>query len=193
MTDPTAPLDRLSPMLSPLARGLFAAILLPYFWASAVTKLGEGTLGFLHPSTGAYAQIFPRVFEAAGYDEAQLGMFHWAITVAGTWAEFLLPVLVVLGVATRLSALGMICFIVVQSLTDLVGHGGLDQLETRGAWFDRWPDGVILDQRALWVFLLAVLVIKGGGPLALDRVIFRSADVPRPGDQRPAPAGPRPR
>lgn len=163
-------LDGLLPLL---ARLIFAAVLLAYFWASAVTKLGDGLFGFLQPSTGAYAQIFPRAMEAVTYDVSQLGVFHWLVVVAGTWAEFLLPLLIVLGLATRLAALGMIGFVAVQSLTDLYGHGGIEHPETLGAWFDRMPDAVILDQRALWVFLLLVLVIKGGGALSLDRVIGR--------------------
>ena len=100
-------------------------------------------------------------------------MFHWAVVVAGTWAEFLLPLLIVVGLATRLAALGMIGFVTVQSLTDLYGHGGIAHEGTLGAWFDRAPDALILDQRALWIFLLVVLVIKGAGLLSVDRALFR--------------------
>ncbi|MGR3270778.1 DoxX family membrane protein [Thalassococcus profundi] len=156
-----------------LARGVFAATLLVYFWRSAATKLGDGVFGFLSPSTGAYAQIFPKAFEAVGYDASQLTVFHWAVAVAGTWAEFLLPLLIVLGLFTRLSALGMIGFIAVQSLTDLYGHGGIAHAETLGAWFDAAPDGVILDQRAFWVFTLSVLMIRGAGALSLDAALHR--------------------
>ncbi len=154
-----------------LARFLFAAVLVLYFWKSAVTKLGDGILGILQPSVGAYAQIFPRAMEAAGYDTSQLSVFHSAVVVAGTWAEFILPALIVLGLLTRLASLAMIGFVAVQSLTDLYGHGGIEHIETLGAWFDRFPDHVILDQRALWVFLLLTLVIKGAGPLSLDRLL----------------------
>jgi putative oxidoreductase len=107
--------------------------------------------------------------EAAGYDVSQLGLWHWLVVVAGTWAELILPLMVVLGLATRLAALGMIGFVVVQSLTDLYGH--MADPTTVGAWFDRIADAQILDQRALWIFLLAVLVLQGGGPLSLDRVV----------------------
>ena len=69
----------------------------------------------------------------------------------------------------------MIGFIVVQSWVDLFGHGGIAN-GTLGAWFDRLPDGLILDQRAFWVFVLAYLVLRGGGPLSLDRVLKRRAD-----------------
>jgi putative oxidoreductase len=176
----TALTDRLSRadwLLTTLARLIFAGTLLFYFWASAMTKLGDGIFGLFVPSVGAYAQIFPRAMEAVGYDTSQLSFWHWAVVVGGTWAEFILPALVVVGFLTRLSALGMIGFIVVQSLTDLVGHGGLDHAETLGAWFDRIPDGVILDQRAFWVFLLVVLVIKGAGPLSVDRVLLNNRIV----------------
>ncbi len=186
MTDPTQPLARLAPGLPVLARLIFAAVLLPYFWASALTKLGDGPLGILQPSAGAYAQIFPRAFEAASYDTAAMSWMQWAVTVAGTWAEFVLPLLLVLGLLTRLAAVGMIGFIVAQSLTDLYGHGGIAHAATLGAWFDRSPDGVILDQRALWVFLLAVPGVMGGGWPALDRVLFRSGSLPRPAGPQPA-------
>jgi putative oxidoreductase len=149
-------------LLPSLARLVFAAVLISYFWASATTKLD----GPFSPSIGAYGQIFPRAFDAVGFDPGQLGVWHWLVALAGAWSEFLLPALIVLGLLTRLAALGMIGFILVQSLTDILGHG-IDP----GAWFDRASDALILDQRALWVFLLAVLVVKGGGPLSADRLL----------------------
>jgi len=167
------PLERQEELVPLLARLVFAAVLMVYFWRSGATKLGDGIFGFLQPSSGAYAQIFPKAMEAVSYDVSQLSVFHWAVVVAGTWAEFLLPAMVVLGLLTRLAALGMIGFILVQSLTDLYGHGGIAHAETLGAWFDRIPDAIILDQRALWVFVLLVLVVKGGGRLSLDRMLER--------------------
>jgi len=161
--------DNAGNLLGLLARLVFAAVLLRYFWASGVTKLGDGIFGFLSPSTGAYAQIFPQAMEAVTYDVSQLSVFHWLVVVAGTWAEFLLPLLIVIGLFTRLAALGMIGFVVLQSLTDLYGHGGIEHAETLGAWFDRFPDGMILDQRAFWVFVLLSLVMLGGGWLSADR------------------------
>lgn len=154
------------------ARLVFAASLLVYFWTSAATKLGEGIAGLFSPSVGAYAQIFPRQLEAASYDVSQLGVLHWAVVILGTWAEILLPLLITIGLLTRLAALGMIGFVVVQSLTDIFGHLGTD-LKTLGAWFDRFPDGVILDQRLFWIFLLGLLVIKGAGPLSVDGILQR--------------------
>lgn len=167
-------IERAGNWLMPLlARFTFAAVLLIYYWNSGLTKLGDGLFGVVSPSIGAYSQIFPKQLEAAGYDVSQLGVFHWAVVMAGTYAEFILPLLIVIGFLTRLSALGMIGFVVVQSLTDLYGHGGFAHSETLGAWFDRLPDGVILDQRAFWVLTLTILVVKGAGVLSVDRVLSR--------------------
>lgn len=168
------PLERADWLLPTLARLVFAAVLLGYFWASGLTKLGDGLTGIFQPSLGAYAQIFPRAMEAAGYDITQFGLWHKLVVLAGTWAEFILPLLIVLGLMTRLAALGMIGFVIVQTLTDLFGHGALAHPETLGAWFDRVPDTPILDQRALWFVLLMVLVVKGAGALSLDRVLTRA-------------------
>lgn len=170
----TISIARLDTILPTLARFVFAAVLLMYFWASGLTKLGDGLPGLFAPSSGAYVQIFPRAFEAAGYDSTQLSLFQHLVVLAGTWAEFILPALIVLGLATRLAALGMIGFVTLQSLTDLYGHGGIAHPETLGAWFDRIPDAVILDQRAFWVFLFLLLVIKGAGPVSLDRLLVPS-------------------
>lgn len=158
--------------LLPLAaRFVFAAVLFMYYWNSGLTKLGDGFFGFLSPSTGAYVQIFPKAMEAAGYDTSQLTWFHTLVVLGGTWAEFLIPLAIVFGLFTRLAALGMIGFIVVQSLTDLYGHGGIEHEGTLGAWFDRMADSLILDQRAFWVLCLLILVFKGAGFLSLDRAL----------------------
>lgn len=150
-------------LLPLLARLIFAAVLLVYFWSSALTKLGDGVFS---PSVGAYAQIFPRAMEAAGYDPSQMGALRTLIVLLGTWAEFALPVMIVLGALTRMAALGMIGFVVVQSLTDVLGHS-----VAPGAWFDRFSDAIIADQRALWVLLLGVLVVKGAGALSVDHFL----------------------
>ena len=98
--------------------------------------------GIFSPSLGAYAQIFPKAMEAVGYDVSQLSIFHWAVVVAGTIAEFVLPILILIGLMTRLAAFGMIGFVLVQSLTDLYGHGGIAHIETVGAWFDGASDAL---------------------------------------------------
>lgn len=165
-------LARISPCILPLlARFTFAAVLLVYFWTSAQTKLGAGFFGFLHPSDGAYIQIFPRAVEAAGYDFGQLTALHWAVATAGTLAELTLPLMIVFGLFTRLAALGMIGFTVVQSLTDIYGHGVAG--DDLGRWFDAASGALIADQRSFWVFLLLTLVFTGAGPYALDRSLCR--------------------
>ncbi|MFY0681312.1 MAG: DoxX family membrane protein [Thalassovita sp.] len=166
------------------ARFIFAATLVGYFWNSALTKVGDGLFGVFSPALGAYAQIFPKAFEALGYDTDAMGLFHWAVVVAGTLAEFILPLLIAVGLFTRLSSLAMVGFVVVQSLTDLYGHGGIAHAETLGALFDRFPDSVILDQRGFWMLALLVLIIKGAGPLSLDRLLLsKSGTSARPVSQ----------
>lgn len=154
--------DRLLPTL---ARAIFAAVLLRYFWGSALTKLD----GPWTPSVGGFAQIYPRAMEAAGYDATALGQLPKLVVLGGAWAELILPLLIVIGLCTRLAALGMVGFVVVQSLTDIIGHKAGP--ETIGAWFDAASDSLILDQRAFWLLLLAVLILKGAGPLSADRAL----------------------
>jgi len=170
-------IEKLDWLIPTLARFLFAAVLLMYFWNSGLTKLGDGFFGFLNP-TGAYFQIFPKTAEALGYDTSKFGVFHWAVALAGTWSEFLLPALIVLGLLTRLASLGMLGFIAVQTLTDLFGHGVIDEPATIGHWFDNDASSLLMDQRSLWAFLLIILVIKGAGPLSLDRLL-----APKPAPQ----------
>lgn len=166
-----SPFERAEWLLPTLARVVFAGVLLMYFWVAGLTKLGDGAFfGLFEPSLGAYAQIFPKKMEAVGYDITQFGTFEHLVVLAGTVTEFILPALIVLGLLTRVAALGMIGFVVVQSVTDIVGHGATDE-KALGAWFDRLPDALILDQRAFWVLLLLILVIKGAGPLSFDRAL----------------------
>lgn len=155
-----------------LARLLFAAVLFGYFFRSAQTKVEPGLAGLFSFTDGAYVQILPAVMEAASYDASQIAWFPWTPIVAlGTWAEFVLPMLVVAGLMTRLAALGMIVFILVQSWVDIAFHGA--DAATVGAWFDRVPGSLVADQRALWLFLLLVLVLRGGGALSLDGLLRR--------------------
>jgi len=149
------------------ARLVFAAVLFFYFFNSAMTKIGELKSGFPTVTDGAYVQMFPKVMEAVSYDTSQLALFPYTvIAYAGTYGEIILPALVVIGLFTRLAALGMIVFVGVQSYVDIFGHGADEK--TIGAWFDGLPDASIYDQRALWVFLLGYLVIRGAGAISLD-------------------------
>lgn len=163
--------DATSPwLLTTLARFLFAALLLIYYWRSAATKFD----GIFSPSIGAYAQIFPKAMEAVGYDPSQLSFMHTLVVLAGSYAEVILPALLLIGLLTRLAALGMIGFVILQSIVDVVGHGLVSK--DVGRWFDGVPGSLIFDQRALWVFLLLIIVLKGAGPFSVDRFLTRRSE-----------------
>lgn len=156
------------------ARFVFFAVLYFYFLNSFATKVGEGLAGFFQIQDGAWYQIAPLQMDAAGGDPAMVAFFPWHIIVPlGTYMELLLPAMVVAGLFTRLAALGMIGFIIVQTLTDIFGH--MVDAQTIGALFDRFPDSLIADQRLLWSVPLVYLVLKGGGLFSLDTLLARLA------------------
>ncbi len=149
-----------------LARLVFSSVLLAFFWKSASTKVGDS---IFQPADGAYAQIFPKTLEMLEYDTSGFSAFHTLVVLLGTYAEFILPLLILLGLMTRLASLGMIGFIVVMSIVDVFGHN-LDA-KSIGSLFDRFQDGIIFDQRLLWIFPLVYLVVKGAGLVSLDGAI----------------------
>lgn len=154
------------------ARLVFSSVLMVFFLTSAATKLGDGVFGVFTPSIGAYAQIVPPIAEAAGYDVSQISLLPWGLIVRlGTWAEILLPILLLLGLATRLSALALVGFITVMTYVDIRYHGVDSQ--TIGAFFDPVHNAAILDQRLLWLFPLIVLILKGPGKISLDHAASR--------------------
>lgn len=148
--------------LPTLARLVFAGVFLIYFIASAGLKF-EGSI--LSPSAGGFGQIFPKAAEAVLWDVTQMSLFQRLVIIAGTVAEYVLPVLIVIGLLTRFAALGMVGFILVQTFVDVTGHG-----VELGAWFNSGaPD--LFDQRSLWVMLLLILVFKGAGPASADSAL----------------------
>lgn len=154
-----------------LARFTFLAVLAMFFWKSGLTKLGDGFAGIFFPSSGAYVQILPAQMEASGYDTSQLGFLSHAIVLLGTWGEFIIPALIIIGLFTRASSIAMIVFILVLSIVDITGHNA--DATTIGAWFDNIPDSKIIDQRLLWIMLLLILVTRGGGPFSVDALLKR--------------------
>ncbi len=192
-------LDRITEgwLLPTLARFVFLAVLFVFFWNSAMTKLGDGIFGLFSLSNGAYFQIVPKAVEAAGFQPGNVGFGADLIVFFGTWAEIILPILVVAGLFTRLACLGMIGFIAIMTYVDLTGHSL--KPEVVGALFDGPATG-LWDQRLLWVFLLLVPVLKGPGPLSADfvlgKVMTRRAARPRaiapepPRETAPAPRDP---
>lgn len=154
------------------ARLAFSSVLLGYFWNSAATKLGSGIPGILQAQVGAYAQILPPIAEAAGYDPSKIAFLPWGLVVhLGAYAEFLVPLMILVGLFTRLSSLAMIGFIVVMTFVDIQFHG-LDA-KAIGMPFDRVQDSIVSDQRLLWVLPLLYLALNGGGSLSLDRLLGR--------------------
>ncbi len=165
-------LDRITEgwLLPSLARFVFLAVLFMFFWKSAMTKLGDGFFGFLSLSNGAYFQIVPKAVEAAGYQPANVSFTADLIVFFGTWGEIILPLLVVVGLFTRLASLGMIGFVVIMTYVDLTAHNL--KPEVIGTLFDGQVGG-LFDQRLLWILLLLIPVIKGPGPLSLDFILGR--------------------
>lgn len=160
----TGKADDLSGFLVPtLARLVFAAVLLVYYWNSAGLKI-DGSI--FSPSAGAFGQIFPKAAEEVLYDVSQMNIFQRLVIFAGTVAEYVLPALILIGLLTRLAALGTIGFIWVQTLVDVTGHG-----VKLGSLFDNSIG--LIDQRVMWTFLLLVLVIRGAGPLSVDALLHR--------------------
>ncbi|GAA6179146.1 hypothetical protein NBRC116594_05840 [Shimia sp. NS0008-38b] len=158
-------LDRLDWLVPTLARLSFLAVLFFYFWNSATLKI-DGSI--FSPSAGAFGQIFPKAAEAVLYDVTQLNIFQRLVIFGGTVAEFVLPVLIVIGLMTRVAALAMIGFVMVQTLVDVTGHG-----VALGSLFDS-AQGLI-DQRVMWILLFAILVFKGAGPVSLDALLRKRA------------------
>ncbi len=155
------------------ARFIFAAILLQFFLNSAMTKIGGNIMNIFTQTAGAYAQMLPKMMEQVSYDTSQIAFFPYGLMVLlGTWGEFVLPVMVVVGLFTRFASLGMIVFICVMTYVDIYGHGA--DAKTIGALFDGEPYAIIADDRLLWIFLLLVPVLKGPGVVSLDWLLGRS-------------------
>lgn len=155
-----------------LARIVFLAVLFLYFWNSGLTKIGSGLFGIFQIQDGAYFQILGEAgMIAYEFDTANIPFYVDAVVAFGTWAEFILPLLIVFGLFTRIAAVGMSIFVLVQSYVDIAVHKV--DAGTIGALFDRDSASVIMDQRTLWFFLFAVLFIKGAGALSLDTLVSR--------------------
>ncbi|MBC06972.1 DoxX family protein [Thalassospira sp.] len=143
------------------SRGLFVLLLLPYYFNSALTKIDGFGL-----SAGAFAQILPPIAEQYLYDTSAIPFFPWHLIVwAGTIGEFVLPILIVAGLFTRLAALGMIGFVVVQTIVDVAFHGTALGMLANGLPTE------LIDHRLLWIALLAAMVFAGGGKLSIDRLL----------------------
>jgi len=155
-----------------LARLLFLAVLLQYFWNSGKTKIGEGIGGIFQIQDSAYFQILGEAgMISYDFDTANIPWYIDFIVHLGTYSEFILPLLIILGLFTRIAAIGMAIFVLVQSYVDIYVHKVSEK--TIGSLFDGDALSVIMDQRALWMFLFIVLIVKGGGKLSLDYLLAK--------------------
>ena len=111
------------------------------FWRSGRTKVEEGTL--LSISDQAYF-----LFE---YEYTGLPFPPAIMTPMATWAEHLFPVLLVLGLFTRFSALALLVMTMVIQL-----------FVFPEAW---WQTHI------LWSALAAILIVRGGGLFSLDALL----------------------
>ena len=106
------------------ARFVFASVLFMYYFNSAMTKVGSGFPGMFLVQDNTYAQMFPKLYESVGFDASQIAFVPYGlIAYAGTYAEFILPILIIVGLFSRAAALGMIVFIAVQTYVDVTGQG----------------------------------------------------------------------
>jgi putative oxidoreductase len=133
-----------SAWIEDLARLFTRVVLAGIFWRSGRTKVEEGSLLTLSDTTfflfeEEYAGV-PLPPELAAY--------------VATWAEHLFPVLLVLGLATRLSALAVIGMTLVIQI-----------FVYPEAW---WT------VHALWVAMALQLVTRGAGNLSFDRLLRRT-------------------
>ena len=113
------------------------------FWRSGRTKVVEGS--WFHLSDTTF------VLFREEYSGVPLPPVFAAYAAAG--AEHLFPVLLVLGLATRLSALALLGMTMVIQI-----------FVYPEAW---WP------VHSLWVALAAILIVRGGGLFALDTALAR--------------------
>ncbi len=111
------------------------------FWRSGRTKVEDGPL--LSISDQAYF-----LFE---YEYSGLPIPPAIATPMATWAEHLFPILLVLGLFTRFSALSLLIMTLVIQL-----------FVFPEAW---WQTHI------LWVAMAAVLVSRGGGLFSLDALL----------------------
>jgi len=115
------------------------------FWFSARTKVEEGSFITMN-------DVQPLLFEN------EFGMpFPETTALIATWAEHILPILIVLGLFTRIGASGlMVMTAVIQFFV----------------FPDAWPTHI------LWAALALTLIVRGGGSLTLDNLLSRNRGGP---------------
>ncbi len=142
--------DRVTAWLSGSAANsamlLFVRVVLAgIFWRSGRSKIEDGT--WLTISDGTY-DLFRQ-------DYSGVPLPPEFAAIASTTAEHLFPILLVLGLATRLSALGLLGMTMVIQI-----------FVFPEAW---WP------VHSLWTALALVLILKGGGLISVDSPLAKWA------------------
>lgn len=157
-------------LLGLAARLVFAGVLAFGFWARGEGALGGGLAGLGDISADTYYRVLP-AFGVTTADPGQVALWPWGLLVkAMVYGSLALPVLIVIGLFTRLAALLMMGLVALDTWVLIEGRG-LDSA-TIGHWFDADTGSLVADQRALWGFLLLYLVIRGAGALSLDRLFM---------------------
>lgn len=118
-------------------------VLAGIFWRSGQTKVEPGTWFTL---TDATRELFRTEYSGVPLPP------ELAAPMANA-AEHILPILLVAGLLTRLSALGLV---------------GMTMVIQLFVYPDAW-----WTEHSLWVALALVLVLRGGGLLSLDHVLVR--------------------
>jgi putative oxidoreductase len=113
------------------------------FWRSGRSKLEEGS----------WLTISDTTYELFRTEYAGVPLPPDLATVAATGAEHLFPILLVLGLFTRLSAFALLVMTLVIQI-----------FVYPEAW---WP------VHALWVALALALIVRGGGLFSLDTLLAR--------------------
>jgi len=153
-----------------LARFVFLVVLFWFFVQSALGKIEN-------PDAGLW-QIFPKKMEEAFTDPSVIGWFEHTVVFIGAWTELILPILIVVGLLTRLASIAMIGFIFVMSYVDLTAHRPTNETALKtwesaveGGWFDKVASSQVYDDRTFWVFLLIFLIVKGPGLISVDGIV----------------------
>jgi putative oxidoreductase len=113
------------------------------FWRSGQTKVVEGGVLQIDPSQ---YDLFASEFSGLPLDPAI------AVPLT-TYAEHLFPILLLLGLATRLSAGALLVMTLVIQI-----------FVFPDAW---WP------VHSLWVAMAAILIVRGGGLFSLDTIVAK--------------------
>ncbi|SOC31033.1 DoxX family protein [Thalassospira xiamenensis] len=152
--------------ISLISRIVFSLVLFNYYLGSFSTKFEVGPGLDFSLTSGAFAQILPDIADKFQYNVDAIPFFPWHIIVAsGTIAELTLPLMIVAGFMTRLSALAMLFFVAVQTFVDIYFHGA-----EAGRLFNGLS-GELIDQRLLWEFLIGILALVGGGKISVDHLL----------------------